>query len=116
MHLPRFIKVHLGRAAGPDGAGATQPADGAPVNLFVAARTEFTNAFGDLAAGKRNWQVMSYALVGLLTLVTIAYVRLAASSHVVPYVVQVDRLGQVVTVGAADELKRPDQRLIASQL
>jgi len=44
---------------------------------------------------------MSYALVGLLTLVTIAYVRLAASSRVVPYVVQVDRLGQVVTVGPA---------------
>src|SRR5205807_3261182 len=47
---------------------------------------------------------------------TTLFRSLAASSRVVPYVVQVDRLGQVVTVGAADELKRPDQRLIASQL
>ncbi len=116
MRLPRFIEEGLGRSPGSDGAGAIPPAEGGPINPFVAARNEFTNAFGDLATGKRNWQVISYALVGLLTLVTIGYVRLAASSRVVPYVVQVDRLGQVVTVGAADELKRPDQRLIASQL
>jgi len=116
MRLPRFIEEHLGRSAGSDGAAASPPAGAAPVNPFVAARTEFTNAFGDLAKGKRNWQVMAYALVGLLAVVTIAYVRLAQSARVVPYVVQVDRLGQVVTVGAADELKRPDQRLIASQL
>ena len=117
MWLPRFIEEHLGRSpAGSDGAGATPPADGARANPFVAARNEFMNAFGDLAKGKRSWQLMAFSLVGLLTLVTIAYVRLAASARVVPYVVQVDRLGQVVAVGAADELKQPDQRLIASQL
>jgi type IV secretion system protein VirB5 len=80
------------------------------------ARTEFTNAFGDLARGKRNWQLMALGLGGLLALVTIAYVRLAASARVVPYVVQVDRLGQVIAVGRADAASRPDDRLIASQL
>src|SRR5882672_2628821 len=59
---------------------------------------------------------MAFSLVGLLTLVTIAYVRLAQSVRVVPYLVQVDRLGQIVAVGTADELRRPEQRLIASQL
>ena len=83
---------------------------------FLAARTEFTNAFGDLARGKRNWQLMAFGLGGLLALVTVAYVRLAASARVVPYVVQVDRLGQVVAVGRADAVQRPDDRLIASQL
>ncbi len=115
MRLPRFIEGHLGRSADSDGAGTAPPA--APeVNPFVAARTEFMNAFGDLAKGKRSWQLMAFSLAGLLTLVTIAYVRLAASSRVVPYVVHVDRLGQVVAVGAAEEFKRPDQRLIASEL
>lgn len=117
MWLPRFIEAHLGRSgAGSDGAGATPSADGARANPFVAARNEFMNAFGDLAKRKRNWQLMAFSLVGLLTLVTIAYVRLAQSVRVVPYLVQVDRLGQVVAVGTADELRRPDQRLIASQL
>src|SRR5256885_15440514 len=47
---------------------------------------------------------------------TTLFRSLAASSRVVPYIVQVDRLGQVVTVGPADDLRRPDQRLVASEL
>jgi type IV secretion system protein VirB5 len=74
------------------------------------------NAFGDLAVGKRNWQLIAFAAMGLLTLVTIAYVRVARSPGVVPYIVQVDRMGQVAQVGPADELKRPEERLIASEL
>ncbi len=115
MRLPRFIAAYVGRFVGRDGAGTASPAMSEP-NPFVAARNEFANAFGDLATGKRNWQLMAFSLVALLTLVTVAYVRLAQSARVVPYVVQVDRLGQVVTVGAAEVLKRPDQRLIASEL
>jgi type IV secretion system protein VirB5 len=115
MRLPRFIEAHFRPFAGSDGAGTVSPAT-PEANPFVSARNEFMNAFGHLATGKRNWQLMAFALVGLLTLVTVAYVRLAHSAHVVPYVVQVDRLGQVVTVGAAEDLKQPDQRLIASEL
>ncbi len=115
LRLPRFIEERFGRAAGADGAGSAPPAD-TDGNPFLAARTEFMNAFGDLAKGKRNWQLIAYALVGLLALVTLADLRLAASSRVVPYVVQVDRLGQVVTVGPAEDLKQPEQRLVASEL
>ncbi len=115
LHLPRFIEERLGRSSGADHAESAQPAH-ADGNPFLAARTEFMNAFGDLAKGKRNWQLTAYALMGLLALVTLADVRLAASSRIVPYVVQVDRLGQVVTVGPAEDLKQPDQRLLASEL
>jgi type IV secretion system protein TrbF len=115
LRLPRFIEERFGRARGadvPDSAPPGHP-DGNP---FLAARTEFMNAFGDLAKGKRNWQLTAYGLMGLLALVALANFHLTASSRVVPYVVQVDRLGQVVTVGPADELKQPDQRLVASEL
>src|SRR5713101_4012980 len=116
MRLPRIITQHFARDAD-DPEGTSQSAiPGKQDNPFLAARTEFMNAFGDLARGKRNWQLIAYALMGLLALVTLADLRLAASSRVVPYVVQVDRLGQVVTVGAAEDLTRPDQRLIASEL
>src|SRR2546425_5681131 len=100
---------------------ATAGAESAPLahpdgNPFLAARHEFMNAFGDLARGKRNGQLMAYALGTFLALVTLADLRLAASSRVVPYIVQVDRLAQVVTVGPAEDLQRPDQRLVASEL
>src|SRR3989440_7901633 len=112
--LPRVIAERLSCSMATTCAESAPPAhpDGNP---FVAARHEFMNAFGDLAQGKRNWQVIAYALAGLLALVTIAYVRLVASARVVPYVVAVDRLGQVAAVGPVDALKRPDQRLVASQ-
>ncbi len=85
-------------------------------NHLITARHEFANAFGDLARGKRNWQVMAFSLAGLLGVLTVAYIRLASSAQLVPYVVQVDRVGQVVAAGLVDELEAPDQRLVASQL
>jgi len=88
----------------------------APDNRIIAARHEFANVFGDLAKGKRNWQLMAFALVAVLGLVTAAYVRLASSSRAVPYVVEVDHLGQIMDVGVAERMVTPDQRLIASQL
>src|SRR6266576_1292140 len=98
--LPRVIAERLRCSMATAGAESAPPAhpDGNP---FLAARHEFMNAFGDLARGKRNWQLIAYALAGLLALVTLADLRLAASSRVVPYIVQVDRLGQVLTAGAA---------------
>jgi type IV secretion system protein VirB5 len=93
-----------------DGTGTSQTAQ------IIAARNEFANAFGDLARGKRNWQLVTFGLAIALILLGISNLRLAASSRVVPYVVQVDRFGQIVNVGAAESMKRPDQRLISSQL
>jgi len=83
---------------------------------LLAARNEFAHAFGDLARGKRNWQVASWWLLGLLTVLVVAYVRLAGAARIVPYVIEVDQLGQIASVGAADVMKTPDSRLIAAQL
>ena len=92
------------------------PPGGDGRNHLIAARHEFANAFGDLARGKRNWQVMAFTLAGLLGVTTVAYIRLASSARLVPYVVQVDRVGQVVGAGLVDELQAPNQRLVTSQL
>ncbi len=116
MRLPRIITQHFARDADDPERTSQSAVPAKQDNPFLAARTEFMNAFGDLAVGKRNWQLIAFALMGLLTLVTIAYVRVAHSPGVVPYIVQVDRVGQVAQVGPADELKRPEERLIASEL
>jgi len=89
-----------GSDAPPDAQGDREP----KFNHIIAARNEFSNAFGDLARGKRNWQLMSFALIALLALTTLSYVRLASSARVVPYLVQVDRLGQVLEIGRAEEM------------
>jgi type IV secretion system protein VirB5 len=85
-------------------------------NRLIAARTEFANAFGDLARGKRNWQLVAAWTLALLTTLVVAYVRLAESVRVVPYVVAVDRIGQVIAVEEAHSGKTPEPRLVAAQL
>lgn len=83
---------------------------------LISARTEFANAFGDLARAKHNWQLVAYWLLGTLTLVVVGYIRLAATARVVPYVVEVDHFGQVAAVGPVAVMKEPEPRLVASQL
>ena len=83
---------------------------------LLAARHEFANTFGDLARGKRNWQVAALWCLALLTMTVMAYIKLASSSRIVPYVVEVDRLGQVMSAREAAAMRAPEPRLVASQL
>jgi type IV secretory pathway TrbF-like protein len=111
-------RIHRERSRGsPSATTRIAEAEGeSNLNHVIAARNEFSNVFGDLARGKRNWQLMSFALIALLAVTTLSYVRLASSQRVIPYLVQVDRLGQVLAIGRADETLKPDQLLVASQL
>ena len=82
-----------------------------PTNPYLAAREEFISTFGDLARGKRNWQVCAFGLLALLGLVLVAYLRLSLTSRITPYVVEVDRLGQAVAFGPAEPLRAADSRV-----
>ncbi|MBA2571484.1 MAG: conjugal transfer protein TrbF [Gemmatimonadetes bacterium] len=85
-------------------------------NQFLAARSEFGQVFGDLAKGKRNWQLVAFASLTLLAVVTLAYIRMASEARITPYVVEVDQLGQARAFGPAEQIRKTDQRVIASQL
>lgn len=87
-----------------------------PNALVANARREFASAFGDLARGKRNWQLVAFALGAVALVQALTTFRLANSAHPVPYVVEVDRLGGVTAVASADQMRDPDARLVASQL
>jgi type IV secretory pathway TrbF-like protein len=89
---------------------------GAAEPRFLAARHEFANAFGDLARGKRNWQLVAFWSLGLLTVSVVSYIRIASSARVVPYVIEVDKLGQVIAAREAAIMRPPEPRLISSQL
>ena len=85
-------------------------------NPYLAARAEFTSVFGDLARGKRNWQLAAFGLLGLLGFLLVAYVRLSFQSRITPYVVEVDRLGQVAAFGPAEALRPTETRIYVFQL
>jgi type IV secretion system protein VirB5 len=65
-------------------------------------RYEFTRQFSDLTRGKRNWQLVAFGSLALLALSVVGLVTLALQSRVVPYVVEVDRLGRAEAIAPAD--------------
>lgn len=87
-----------------------------PTPQVMAARREFETVFGDLARGKRNWQLMAFGAMGLLGVREIAYQRYAAGSRITPYVVEVDRMGRAQAFGPAEPLKATDRRVMIAEL
>lgn len=85
-------------------------------HTFLSARRAFESVFLDVAKAKRNWQVVAVTALALLSVVTLAYVRLATTSRLVPYIVEVDQLGRAMAFGPAAPLKLTDRRIIIAQL
>lgn len=126
----------FGRAPSPNGAhgpgahgASSYPPDPATASHVVAVaalptaipphlrgRAEFDSVFGDLAKGKRNWQLVAFGALGLSGLLAAGLVTLATQSRITPYVVEVDRLGRAQAFGPAELLRLTDQRVVTSQL
>jgi type IV secretory pathway TrbF-like protein len=85
-------------------------------SAWLTARTEFAGVYGDLARGKRNWQLMALALVTVLVIETVGYIRLSLTARVTPYVVEVDKLGLARALGPVEPLRRTDARLVVAQI
>jgi type IV secretion system protein TrbF len=83
---------------------------------WTAARHEFEDVYADLARGKHAWQLVAFALLALLAVVTVAAVRLSLGARVTPYIVEVDKLGRARAFGPAEPLRRTDTRLVVSQV
>lgn len=107
------------RTTRPDGASGGHPAivhSARTDSAYLRGRAEFDSVFGDLARGKRNWQLAAFTALGIAFALASGLVALATQSRIRPYVVEVDRLGQAQAFGPADRLRVVDQRLIVSQL
>jgi len=96
--------------------GHAAPAGREAGNPILAGRSAFAGAFGDLAKGKRNWQLAAFGLLGLFAIVLVAFVRLASESRITPYVVEVDKLGRAVAFGPAERTAQTDPRIVAATL
>lgn len=83
---------------------------------FLRARLEWNDRFHGMARGKRNWQIVASALLFTNTLLVAALTWLSMQSSVVPYVIEVDEVGQVQAFGPAEQLRRSDERVIRYQL
>lgn len=87
-----------------------------PDNPYVTARNNFESLFRNQAKEKHAWRIAALGELAVLGIVVVAYVQLASGARVVPYVVEVDRLGQAVAVGPAEWRNSATPQMVAREL
>jgi type IV secretion system protein VirB5 len=97
----------------------TQPAAAADAALdspYLCARREWNERYGDYIARARNWRWAAFGALAVSLVLAVGAAWQAAQSKVVPYVVEVDKLGDAVAVMRADRAAPTDMRVIKAQL
>ena len=69
--------------------------------FYIQARREWDERYGDLVLGKRNWQITSAGLMLLSLILALGIVWMSARTKVIPFVVEVDKLGYAITIPTA---------------
>lgn len=83
---------------------------------YLNARREMGNMMWRLMTGERTWQAVAIAAL-LVALVAVAgVVHIGSQSKFIPYVVEVDKIGEVRAVKAADVAQPADPRVIHAYL
>jgi type IV secretion system protein VirB5 len=85
-------------------------------NPYLAARREWNERYGDYIAAAHTWRRAAMLALSIAVIATAGAVWTGSQNRLVPYVVQVDRLGTAVAVNRADLAQAPDNRLITAQL
>jgi type IV secretion system protein TrbF len=108
-----------------NGAGAAPPSEAAPAgranavaanDAYALARLEWNERYGSYIARARVWRLFAFLMAATALVLAIGLLYMAGQQKVVPYVVEVDRLGQAVRVQAADVPRATDPRVVKAML
>lgn len=92
------------------------PSKRVPENPYLAARQEWTERYGSYVRAAAAWRIVG--ILGL-SMATIGFgYALSVSTQVklVPYIVEVDKLGSVVTAGFPEQIEYADLRVVRATL
>src|ERR1700686_4522174 len=82
---------------------------------YLSARREWNERYGDYIARARNWRGAAFAALAISAVLAIGVVWQAAQNKIVPYVVEVDKLGDAIAVARADRATPAVRRVIKAQ-
>lgn len=85
-------------------------------NPYLNARQEWNERYGDYISQARSWKIAALVSLGVCAVSVVGVIVMANSSRIVPYVVEVNRLGDAVGVHRADQARALDPRVVKAQL
>src|SRR3984893_4559249 len=91
-------------------------ADAVKDDPYLSARREWNERYGSYIARARNWRVAALGSIFVSAILARGVIWPGSQSKLVPFVVEVDKLGQAVAVQRAARAAPADQRIIKAQL
>ncbi len=85
-------------------------------NPYLSARRRWNDYTGGVAASRRLWQLVALLSLLMALVAVVGALSIGAQSKFVPYVVQVDKLGQAVVSAPAERAAPADPRVIKAQV
>jgi type IV secretory pathway TrbF-like protein len=87
-----------------------------PLSPYQAARWARDRHIEELENKVRYLRALAFILVAVCAIAVHGAVSLARQSRIVPYIVEVDRLGQPLAYGRVEQMPPPDERLIRGEI
>ncbi len=87
-----------------------------PENPYLAARQEWNERYGDYIEAARNWRLVGITALAI-ALIGFGYALFQSTQvKLVPYIVEVDKLGTAVTAGTPQQIEYADPRVVRATL
>lgn len=97
-------------------AQAEKQPDKASMNPYLNARRSWNEHVGAVVASRQSWQITGILSLLIALAAVGGMVHIGSQSKFIPYVVEVDKLGQALGVRAADTVQPADPRVIRSSV
>lgn len=85
-------------------------------NPYLNGRREWNERYGDFIAAAAQWRFIALFSLLLSGMCLAGLIYFSGQNHMVPYVIEVDKLGASIAVNKADRAAVPDKRIIRAQL
>ena len=85
-------------------------------NPYLEARREWNERYGDYIHQAHHWRAMAFISGAVALVCVLGVVYIGAQSKVIPYVVEVDKLGEAAAISRADRAAAVDGRVIKAYL
>jgi len=86
------------------------------INPYIDARREWNERYGEYIVQASNWRLVALISSFIALLAVIGVVWIGSQSKFIPYIVEVDKLGQSVGVSPASQVQNYDERVIKFSL
>ena len=87
-----------------------------PENPYLAARQEWNERYGDYIQAARSWRLVGITALAIATIGFGYALFQSAQVKLVPYIVEVDKLGTAVTAGTPQQIEYADPRVVRATL